>query len=58
MAAQAGRRRKVCGGAGAAPQDVELLKAPEPADGGPGPVEHHMVGQAALGGQDRKIVGR
>lgn len=45
MAARAVCRRKVCGAAaGAAPQDVELLKALEPADGAPGPVELHVVG--------------
>lgn len=49
MAARTVRRRKVCGAAaaaagGAAPQDVELLKALEPADGVPGPAELHMVG--------------
>lgn len=34
-------RRKVCG---AAPQDVELLKALDPADGALGPAELHAVG--------------
>lgn len=41
MTARAVRRRKVCGAAGAAPQDVELLKA---RDGAPGPDELHVVG--------------
>lgn len=53
MAARAVCRRKVCG---AAPQDVELLKALQLADGAPGPAELCMLGLDPEG-QDH-IVGR
>ncbi len=55
MAARAVYRRKVCGAAGAAPQDVELLKDQELADGAPEPAELHVVG-LNLEGLDHKNV--
>ncbi len=53
MAARAVCRRKVCSAAGAAPQDVKLLKALELADGAPGPAALHVVGLDPEG-PDRK----
>lgn len=44
MAARVVCRRRVCGAAGAAPQDVELLKALYLAHGPHGPAELHEVG--------------
>lgn len=51
-AARAGCRRKVCG---AAPQDVELLKAQQPADGAPESAELHAVGLDPEGRDHRNV---
>lgn len=52
MAARAGCRRKVCG---AAPQDVELLKAQYMADEAPGLAELHVVGLDREGPDRRNV---
>lgn len=53
MTARAGHRRRACG---AAPQDVELLKAQNLADGAPGgPAELHAVGLDLEGPAQREV---